>query len=50
VVFDAASIVDHATYQAPTAPSSGVQFVIVNGMVLVDQGKLKPNTYPGRAL
>jgi N-acyl-D-aspartate/D-glutamate deacylase len=50
VVFDAATIVDHATYQAPTAPSSGMQFVIVNGVVLIDQGKLKANTYPGRML
>jgi N-acyl-D-aspartate/D-glutamate deacylase len=50
VIFDAATIVDHATYQAPTAPSSGMQFVIVNGVVLIDQGKLKPNTYPGKAL
>jgi hypothetical protein len=50
VVFDAATIVDHATYQAPTAPSSGMQYVIVNGVLLIDEGKLKPNTYPGKAL
>jgi N-acyl-D-aspartate/D-glutamate deacylase len=50
VVFDPNTIVDHATYQSPREPSTGMRFVIVNGVLLIDQGKLLPNTYPGKAL
>jgi N-acyl-D-aspartate/D-glutamate deacylase len=50
VVFDARTIVDHASYKAPAEPSSGMRFVIVNGVVLIDQGALVPNTFPGKAL
>lgn len=31
VIFDAATIIDHATYQAPTAQSEGVVHVVLNG-------------------
>jgi N-acyl-D-aspartate/D-glutamate deacylase len=50
VVFDARTIIDHATYKAPAEPSSGMRFVIVNGVVLIDQGAVVPNTFPGKAL
>ncbi len=50
VVFDPRTITDRATYHAPMEPSAGMQFVIVNGTVLIDHGKLVPNTFPGRAL
>jgi len=50
VVFDPRTITDRATYHAPMEPSDGMQFVIVNGTVLIDHGKLVPNTFPGRAL
>jgi N-acyl-D-aspartate/D-glutamate deacylase len=50
VVFDPRTIVDHATYAAPTLVSSGMQFVIVNGGVLIDRGALVPKSFPGKAL
>jgi N-acyl-D-aspartate/D-glutamate deacylase len=50
VVFDPRTVIDHATYQAPMEASTGMQFVIVNGTVLIDQGKLVPNTFAGKAL
>jgi N-acyl-D-aspartate/D-glutamate deacylase len=50
VVFDPRTITDRATYQAPMEPSAGMQFVFVNGTVLIDQGKLVPKTFPGKAL
>ena len=50
VVFDAQTVTDRATYKAPMETSSGMQFVIVGGTVLIDQGKLVPNTCPGKAL
>jgi hypothetical protein len=31
-------------------PSSCMRFVIINGVLLIDQGKLLPNTFPGKAL
>jgi N-acyl-D-aspartate/D-glutamate deacylase len=50
IVFDPQTVTDRATYQKPMEASSGMQFVIVGGTVLIDQGKLVPNTYPGKAL
>jgi N-acyl-D-aspartate/D-glutamate deacylase len=50
VVFDPRTIVDHATFAAPREPSSGMKFVVVGGSVLIDQGKLLPNTFPGKAV
>ena len=50
IAFDPLTVKDNATYQAPMAPSTGMQFVIVNGTVLIDRGKLVAETYPGKAL
>jgi len=50
VVFDSQTIADHSTYQAPMEPSTGMKFVIVDGTVLIEQGKLVPNTFPGKPL
>ena len=44
------TIIDHATYKAPAEPSSGMRFVVVNGVVLIDKGALVPNSFPGRPL
>jgi N-acyl-D-aspartate/D-glutamate deacylase len=38
-VFDAAKIIDHATFEKPHQYSSGVEYVIVNGKVVLDQGR-----------
>lgn len=50
IVFDPKTVSDRATYQAPREPSVGMKFVLVGGTVLIDQGKLVPNTFPGQAL
>ncbi|HYK50544.1 MAG TPA: amidohydrolase family protein [Terriglobales bacterium] len=50
VVFDPQTIADRSTYQSPMEPSVGVQFLVVGGTLLVDQGKLVPDVFPGRAL
>ena len=47
---DPNTVVDHATYQAPREPSSGMQYVIVNGTPVIFQGKSVPEAYPGKAL
>jgi N-acyl-D-aspartate/D-glutamate deacylase len=50
VVFDPQTIADRATYQSPMEPSIGVRYLVVGGTLLVDQGKLVPDVFPGRAL
>ena len=50
VVFDPQTITDRSTFQKPMEPSVGVHYELVGGTVLIDDGKLVPNIYPGRAL
>jgi N-acyl-D-aspartate/D-glutamate deacylase len=50
VVFDPQTIGDRATYQHPMEPSVGVQFLLVGGTVVVRQGNIVPDTFPGEAL
>ena len=50
VVFDPQTISDRATYQHPTDPSVGVKYLVVGGTVVVDQGKVVPDVFPGQAL
>jgi N-acyl-D-aspartate/D-glutamate deacylase len=50
VVFDAATITDRSTYEKPMEPSTGVRYLVVGGTVVVDEGKIAPNVFPGRAL
>jgi N-acyl-D-aspartate/D-glutamate deacylase len=50
IIFDRQTVTDRSTYKAPMEPSTGMQFVIVGGTVLIDQGKLVPNTFPGEPL
>ena len=50
VAFDPRTVSDRSTYQLPREPSVGMQYVIVNGTVLIDRGKLVPDRYPGRPI
>ncbi len=50
VVFDAATIGDRSTFQKPMEPSVGVRYLIVGGTVVVDEGRIVPDVFPGRAL
>ena len=50
VVFDPATIVDHSTYQKPMEASTGVKYLLVSGTLVVNEGKLVNDVYPGRAL
>jgi N-acyl-D-amino-acid deacylase len=49
VVFDAARVKDEATFERPHQFASGIPYVVVNGMVVVDNGK-HTGAKPGRAL
>jgi N-acyl-D-aspartate/D-glutamate deacylase len=48
-VFDAARIIDKATYEDPLEHSEGIQFVLVNGVPVLKNGKLVDGVLPGRA-
>jgi N-acyl-D-aspartate/D-glutamate deacylase len=48
-VFDLARIQDHATYQEPMLSPDGIDWVIVNGAVVVDHGK-HTGARPGKVL
>ncbi len=40
VVFDPDTIIDRATYETPTERPSGIDYVVVGGAVVVEQGKV----------
>lgn len=48
VVFDPNTIIDGATYREPTRPPLGLRDVVVNGVVVVRNGRLIPGVFPGR--
>ena len=50
VVFDAMTISDRATFEKPMEPSIGVHYLLVAGTIVVDEGKIVPGVFPGRAL
>jgi len=50
VVFDLERIGDRATYETPARVSAGIEYVLVNGAVLVADGVLDAQAMPGRAI
>ncbi|MGC2891227.1 MAG: amidohydrolase family protein [Candidatus Acidiferrum sp.] len=48
-VFDPERIIDKATYENPLQYSEGIQFVLVNGVVVLKDGQLVEGVFPGRA-
>ena len=49
VVFDPDRIEDRATYTEPQQLAAGVSYVLVNGVVVLDDGKFT-SALPGRVL
>src|SRR5258705_230531 len=48
-IFDLASLQDNATYDEPTRSPSGIDLVLVNGVVVIDHGK-HTGAKPGKVL
>lgn len=48
-IFDFDRIQDNATYDNPVAPPSGIEYVLVNGQIVVDEGK-HTGAKPGKVL
>ena len=50
VVFDPATVTDRATYEHPAERSSGMRYVVVNGVPVISGGELVPGALPGRGI
>ena len=50
VVFDPQTIRDEATFEKPMEPSVGVHYLLVDGTVLIDDGKMVEKAFPGKAI
>lgn len=49
-VFDPARIIDRATFEAPAQFSEGVEHVFVGGIPVVEHGRVREGSVPGRAI
>jgi N-acyl-D-aspartate/D-glutamate deacylase len=47
-IFDPQQVIDKSTYQEPARYAEGIKYVLVNGMIVVNDGKLQSGVYPGR--
>ncbi len=50
VIFDLATVTDKATYAKPAQASFGIEHVIVNGILLVENAVLKTSVMPGKPI
>jgi N-acyl-D-aspartate/D-glutamate deacylase len=49
-IFNPQSITDKSTFQDPAQYAEGIRYVVINGIVIVKDGRLQSNVYPGRAI
>ena len=50
VVFDPQTIIDQSTFDKPMEPSIGVRYELIAGSPLIEEGKMLPDVYPGKAI
>ena len=49
-IFDPEQIIDQATYEEPAKYSKGIEYVLVNGTIVVKNGQLQEGKFPGKAV
>lgn len=49
-IFDPEQIIDQASYEEPAKYSKGIAYVLVNGVIVVDNGLIRENIFPGKAV
>ena len=49
-LFDPATVIDKSTYENAAVPPDGIPYVIVNGVLVVDDGELVPGAHPGKPI
>ncbi len=47
-IFDSATVIDNASYRDPYQASSGIEHVIVGGQIVIYDGELRGDSFPGR--
>ena len=50
IIFDPKTFKDQSTFEKPNTPSIGVRYLLVNGTLVVDGGKLVDGVNPGKAI
>jgi N-acyl-D-aspartate/D-glutamate deacylase len=50
VIFNPETVLDQATYREPTRPPAGIEYVFVNGVIVVNRGTVKQGIFPGKAV
>jgi dihydroorotase len=49
-IFNPDTVIDRATYREPASASDGIEFVLVNGVIMVSGGKLQESAFPGKCV
>ena len=49
IIFDAAKIIDRATFTDAAKFSSGIEYTLIHGVAVVKNGKFQKNIFPGKA-
>jgi dihydroorotase len=49
-IFDPATVIDKATFEKGLAYSEGIEYVIVNGVIVLKNGKTVENVFPGQPI
>ena len=49
-IFNPDTVIDRSTYTEPDVPSEGIEYVLVNGVVVVDEGELVEGVRPGKPI
>jgi len=49
-VFDPARVKDNATFEKPAQYSEGIDYVLVNGVLVVNKGALVDGVLPGKGI
>ncbi len=50
VLFDLNKVKDNATYEKGFQKSAGMEYVIINGKILIENGIMNPTIFPGKAI
>jgi N-acyl-D-aspartate/D-glutamate deacylase len=49
-IFNPNTVIDKATFEEGLKFSEGIEYVMVNGVVVLKNGKTVPNVFPGQAV
>lgn len=50
VIFNPATVQDQSTYEHPDRVAQGMHYVLVDGVVVVDEGKISKGVFPGKGI